>query len=237
MSFHACFSPRATGSVSANRTSAASSARHAKTATSIWRTQITLAAKVSPLRDVLGEGGGPQGALRIPTDCWPWREGARDVPPLAFDHIMAQSRGWVLLWIWRPEVTHLSALDTGPSGWGMQDQERCPFECQKLVCLNHWPCPCSSAPSFCSEQVGMDMWGWLLSIMPMGSREEGDPAGLSRPTLSWQGWEEGARLLLAAGLRRPAMRVCRPCSSRCCQLSGNSSALRWKRSRSKWGWG
>jgi len=42
-------SPRAMGSASANRTPVDSSAQHAKMVTSVWRTQITLAAKVSPL--------------------------------------------------------------------------------------------------------------------------------------------------------------------------------------------
>lgn len=109
--------------------------------------------------------------------------------------------------------------------------------CQKPVCCNHWPCPCSSTPSSCWDQVGMDMWGRLLSIVPMGSREGEDLALLSWPTQSWQGWEEAARLLLAAGLRHPAMRVCRLCSSCSRQPSGNNSVLRWKRSGSKWGRG
>lgn len=74
----------------------------------------------------------------------------------------------------------------------------------------------------------MDVWGWLLSAVPMGRGKGGDPASLSRPTRSWQGWEEAARLLLAAGLRRPAVRVCRPCSCRGRWPSGNSSALRWR---------
>lgn len=171
-------------------------------------------------------------ALHIPTDL-ALREGAGVVPPFAFDPTMAQSRGWVLLWICGPEFTLLVALDTGPSGWGMEGQERCPFGCQKPVCCNHWPCPCSSTPSSCWDQVGMDMWGRLLSISILLQ----DPAILSWPTRSWQGWEEAARLLLVAGLRHPAMRVCRLCSSCSRQPSGNNSALRWKRSRSKWGRG
>lgn len=58
----------------------------------------------------------------------------------------------------------------------------------------------------------MDTWGWPLSTMSMGRGKGGDPAALSHPTQCWQGWEEGARLWLVAGLRRPAVRVCRPCS-------------------------
>lgn len=55
MSFHACFSLRAMGSASAKPTCVGSSARPAGTASSTWRTQITLAAKVSPLRGVSSE--------------------------------------------------------------------------------------------------------------------------------------------------------------------------------------
>lgn len=55
MSFHACFSPRAMGSASAKPTCVGSSAPPAGMATSTWRMQITLAAKVSTFCDVFGE--------------------------------------------------------------------------------------------------------------------------------------------------------------------------------------
>lgn len=55
MSFHVCFSPRAMGSASAKPAYVGSSAQPAGTATSTWRTQTTLAAKVSPFCDVFGE--------------------------------------------------------------------------------------------------------------------------------------------------------------------------------------
>lgn len=46
------------GSVSANQTPVASSAQRAKMATSVWRTQITLAAKVSSLLTCQVKEGG-----------------------------------------------------------------------------------------------------------------------------------------------------------------------------------
>lgn len=70
----------------------------------------------------------------------------------------------------------------------------------------------------------MDLRGWLLSIMLMGRGKRGDPATLSQPLRSWQGLEEGTS---HEGLQTSFLH----------QLPGNSSALRWKRSRSKWGRG
>lgn len=62
--------PRAMGSVSANRTRVASSAQRAKMASSVWRTQITLAAKVSSLLTCQVKEGdtrdGPGASVCIP---------------------------------------------------------------------------------------------------------------------------------------------------------------------------
>lgn len=72
------------GSVSANRTPVASSAQRARMATSVWRMQITLAAKVSPLLVCQVKEGGRK-SLHIPPDWWPRRKGAGHVPPPAFE--------------------------------------------------------------------------------------------------------------------------------------------------------
>lgn len=131
-------------------------------------------------------------ALHIPTDL-ALREGAGDVPPFAFDHTMAQSRGWVLVWICGPEFTLLVALDMGPSGWGMEGQERCPFGARNrcVVTTGHvlaalplppvgirwvWTCGVGCSPS-CPWEAGKEKI-WPFSAGPRspgraGKRQQG----------------------------------------------------------------
>lgn len=167
--------------------------------------------------------------LHIPLDWWPRRKGAGHVPPPAFEQTMVQSRCGILLCIWRPNWVDASGQRTNIHHSGERKARKALWallasEAGVLAAAPHLP-PARSRWT----------WGWLLSMVPMGREEGGDPAAVGWPHTVPEGLGRGSEA--AAGGRAAAPGREGLQTSLLPQPSGNSSALRWKRSWSKWGRG